>query len=41
MAEGVWELEVENFGPLIVGMDSSGGDLFSEIRKKAADKLSR
>jgi fumarate hydratase subunit beta len=41
MAEGVWELEVEHFGPLIVGMDSSGGDLFSEIRKKAADKLSR
>jgi tartrate/fumarate subfamily iron-sulfur-dependent hydro-lyase beta chain len=24
MAEGVWELEVENFGPLIVAIDSKG-----------------
>nr|WP_245312669.1 FumA C-terminus/TtdB family hydratase beta subunit [Methanohalophilus levihalophilus] len=35
MAEGVWELEVENFGPLIVGMDAIENDLFSNIKEKA------
>ncbi|MDK2892220.1 FumA C-terminus/TtdB family hydratase beta subunit [Methanohalophilus sp.] len=35
MAEGVWELEVEYFGPLIVGMDAKGNDLFSAIKEKA------
>ncbi|MFH1470220.1 MAG: FumA C-terminus/TtdB family hydratase beta subunit [Candidatus Micrarchaeota archaeon] len=28
MAEGVWELEVENFGPLIVAIDSKGNSLY-------------
>ncbi len=28
MAEGVWELEVENFGPLIVAIDSKGKSLY-------------
>jgi fumarate hydratase subunit beta len=28
MAEGVWELEVENFGPLIVAVDSRGKSLY-------------
>ncbi len=31
--EAVWELEVENFGPLIVTMDSAGGDLYEEVRQ--------
>ena len=31
--EAVWELEVENFGPLIVTMDSDGGDLYEEVRQ--------
>ncbi|MEN6329118.1 MAG: FumA C-terminus/TtdB family hydratase beta subunit [Methanobacteriaceae archaeon] len=31
--EAVWELEVENFGPLIVTMDSEGGDLYQEVRE--------
>ena len=35
MAEAVWELEIENFGPLIVGMDSNGNDLFSDVKEKA------
>lgn len=35
MAEGVWELEVEIFGPLIVGMDANGNDLFSDVKEKA------
>ena len=28
MAEAIWELEVEDFGPLIVAMDSQGNSLF-------------
>ena len=31
MAEGVWELEVENFGPLIVAIDSRGKSLYKRI----------
>ncbi len=34
MAEAVWELEIENFGPLIVGMDTNGSDLFSDVKEK-------
>ncbi|HMK54266.1 MAG TPA: FumA C-terminus/TtdB family hydratase beta subunit [Methanobacteriaceae archaeon] len=32
--EAIWELEVENFGPLIVTMDSEGGDLYLEVKKR-------
>jgi fumarate hydratase subunit beta len=32
--EAIWELEVENFGPLIVTMDSVGGDLYEEVRQQ-------
>jgi fumarate hydratase subunit beta len=32
--EAIWELEVERFGPLIVTMDSAGGDLYEEVRSK-------
>lgn len=35
MAEAVWEFEVETFGPLIVGIDTCGNDLFLEVIKKA------
>ncbi|TGC11485.1 FumA C-terminus/TtdB family hydratase beta subunit [Methanolobus halotolerans] len=35
MPEAVWELEVENFGPLVVGIDAKCNDLFSEIEEKA------
>lgn len=31
--EAVWELEVKDFGPLIVTMDSTGGNLYQEVRK--------
>lgn len=30
MAEAVWELEVADFGPLIVAMDSHGGSLYKQ-----------
>ena len=35
MPEAVWELEVENFGPLIVGIDTHGNDLFEKVREQA------
>jgi fumarate hydratase subunit beta len=28
MAEAIWQLEVEDFGPLVVAMDSKGGSLY-------------
>jgi len=31
MPEAVWVLEVENFGPLIVGVDARGRDLYGEV----------
>jgi fumarate hydratase subunit beta len=35
MPEAVWVLEVKEFGPLVVGIDANGNDLFSKIDKKA------
>lgn len=32
--EAIWELDVRNFGPLIVTMDSDGGNLYEEVRKR-------
>jgi fumarate hydratase subunit beta len=39
MPEAVWVLRVEEFGPLIVGIDSKGRDIFAEIREKAEKVL--
>ncbi|MGB3945130.1 MAG: fumarate hydratase C-terminal domain-containing protein, partial [Methanothrix sp.] len=30
MAEGLWELEAQGWGPMIVAIDSFGGDLYRE-----------
>lgn len=41
MPEAIWVLETENFGPLIVGIDSHGKSLFADVDavvKKNADK---
>jgi fumarate hydratase subunit beta len=35
MPEAMWVLEVDEFGPLIVAIDSSGGNLFRDIAVKA------
>lgn len=32
--EAVWELEVEDFGPLFVSMDSHGGNLYEQVKKR-------
>ncbi len=39
MPEAVWVLRVEKFGPLIVGIDSKGKDIFAEVREKAEKVL--
>jgi fumarate hydratase subunit beta len=33
MPEAIWVLETENFGPLIVGIDSHGKSLFADVDK--------
>ena len=40
MAEAVWVLDVHNFGPLIVGIDAHGRNLFSEVQERVMDRLS-
>ncbi|MDI9395615.1 MAG: FumA C-terminus/TtdB family hydratase beta subunit [Euryarchaeota archaeon] len=39
MPEAVWVLRVEEFGPLIVGIDAKGKDIFAEVRGKAEKVL--
>ncbi|WP_406670066.1 FumA C-terminus/TtdB family hydratase beta subunit [Methanolobus sp. ZRKC4] len=41
MPEAVWELHVDNFGPLVVGIDSHNNDMFLEISKKAKAAYSK
>ena len=35
MPEAVWDLTVKEFGPLIVGMDAHGNDIFRDVKKRA------
>jgi fumarate hydratase subunit beta len=39
MAEAVWELQWQDFGPLVVAMDSSGRSLYEDVGKKVAKEL--
>lgn len=39
MPEAVWVLRVEEFGPLIVGIDTKGKDIFAEIRERSEQVL--
>jgi len=39
MAEAVWAFDVHDFGPLIVGIDAHGRNLFSEVKKRAEKRL--
>lgn len=41
MPEAVWELEVKEFGPLVVGIDSHRNDLFLDVSKKAKEAYSK
>ncbi len=39
--ECLWVLEVDKFGPLIVGIDSNGDSLFKNVAMKAQEKLGK
>ena len=41
MPEAVWVLRVKEFGPLIVGIDARGKDIFAEVREKAEKVLEK
>jgi len=41
MPEALWALEVENFGPLIISIDTHGHNLFEEVRSTAQSKISK
>jgi tartrate/fumarate subfamily iron-sulfur-dependent hydro-lyase beta chain len=41
MPEAVWTFEVKNFGPLVIAIDSHGGDLFEKTIKEAEDRKAR
>ncbi len=36
--ESLWRFVIHNFGPLLVGMDSHGGSLYSDIQKDVASR---
>lgn len=38
MAEALWEFGATDLGPLIVAIDSHGGDLYEEVRKSLQDR---
>jgi len=37
--EAIYKFRVKNFGPLIVAMDSHGGNLYADVRAKVQQKL--
>ncbi|UCE14081.1 MAG: fumarate hydratase C-terminal domain-containing protein [Candidatus Heimdallarchaeota archaeon] len=39
--ECLWVLEVEKFGPLIVGIDANGDSLFKDVAQKAQENLGK
>ncbi len=39
MAEALWEFEAENLGPMIVAVDSHGGDLYRDVRRSVQSRL--
>jgi fumarate hydratase subunit beta len=39
MSEAVWELDVVDFGPLVVTMDSRMGDLYEDVRRRVSENI--
>ncbi len=39
MAEAVWHLLIEDFGPLVVAIDASGNSLYDEIEEEARKRV--
>ena len=36
--ESLWKFRIRGFGPLLVGMDSHGGSLYTEVKKTAQER---
>ncbi|PNG24349.1 fumarate hydratase C-terminal domain-containing protein [Methylocella silvestris] len=36
--ESLWRFRINNFGPLLVGMDSHGGSLFADVQRDVASR---
>jgi fumarate hydratase subunit beta len=41
LAEAVWVLEVEDFGPLTVTMDAHMHDMYDDVRQRVSEKIKR
>jgi L(+)-tartrate dehydratase beta subunit len=41
LAQAMWILEIENFGPLIVDCDHEGNSLFEKLNKQVDEKLAK
>ncbi len=41
LAETVWVLEVEDFGPLTVTMDAHMHDMYDDVRQRVSEKIKR
>jgi len=41
MPEAMWILEVEEFGPLAIAIDSYGNNLFIEVQKRVEENKQR
>lgn len=39
MPEAIWVLEVEDFGPLVVGIDAHGKSLYRDVQKQVKENL--
>ena len=39
MPEAIWKLEVSNFGPLVVGMDTHGESIYSNVKQAATERM--
>ncbi len=39
--ESLWKFRIRNFGPLLVAMDSHGGNLFSDVRQEVEARRAR
>jgi len=39
MPEAIWKFQTKNFGPLIVAMDSHGGNLYFDVKAEAVSRL--
>jgi fumarate hydratase subunit beta len=39
MPEAIWELEVKDFGPLIVAMDANGNSIYEEVNNNILNSL--